>query len=92
MPRDPWGVVLAQLGAAAASTVPVIKGFNPRPPGVIQPGAATEAVLAYLRSVRGFWERQGWLGRTLPFLYAQDEPDLPGQRLVARQSKVLHAC
>jgi hypothetical protein len=46
----------------------------------------------YLRAVRGFWERQGWLGRTLPFLYAQDEPGLPGQRLVARQSKVLHAC
>ena len=45
----------------------------------------------YLRSVRRFWEKQGWLGR-LPFLYAQDEPNLDGQRLVARQSKALHAC
>ena len=45
----------------------------------------------YLKAVRGFWGQQGWLGR-LPFLYAQDEPDLAGQRLVARQSKSLHAC
>ena len=45
----------------------------------------------YLKAVRGFWAEQGWLGR-LPFLYAQDEPNLVGQRLVARQSKVLHAC
>ena len=50
-----------------------------------------EAWCDYLKAVRGFWAEQGWLGR-LPFLYAQDEPDLAGQRLVARQSKVLHAC
>jgi len=50
-----------------------------------------EAWCDYLKAVRGFWEQQGWLGR-LPFLYAHDEPDLAGQRLVARQSKVLHAC
>ena len=49
-----------------------------------------EAWCDYLKAVRGFWAEQGWLGR-LPFLYAQDEPDLAGQRLVARQSKVLHA-
>jgi hypothetical protein len=60
-----------------------IAGLNPSSP---------ETWCDYLRSVRGFWERQGWLGRTLPFLYAQDEPALPGQRLVARQSKALHAC
>jgi hypothetical protein len=60
-----------------------IAGLNPSNP---------ESWCDYLRSVRGFWERQGWLGRTLPFLYAQDEPGLPGQRLVARQSKVLHTC
>jgi hypothetical protein len=51
-----------------------------------------ETWCAYLRTVRGFWERQGWLGRSLPFLYAQDEPDLAGQRLVARQAKALHSC
>jgi hypothetical protein len=50
-----------------------------------------EAWCDYLGSVRSFWGEQGWLGR-LPFLYAQDEPSLGGQRLVARQSKVLHAC
>lgn len=46
----------------------------------------------YLGTIRAFWERQGWLGRSLAFLYAQDEPDLAGQRLVARQAKALHAC
>jgi hypothetical protein len=45
----------------------------------------------YLKSVRSFWEQQGWLGR-LAFMYAQDEPDLAAERLVSRQSKVLHAC
>lgn len=53
--------------------------------------AQPETWCDYLKSVRGFWEQQGWLGR-LPFLYAQDEPGLEGQRLVARQAKVLHAC
>jgi hypothetical protein len=28
----------------------------------------------------------------VPYLYAYDEPDLNGQRIVARQSKVLHQC
>jgi len=46
----------------------------------------------YLRSIRGFWEQQGWVPRSVPYLYAYDEPDLAGQHLVARQSKVLHAC
>ncbi len=46
----------------------------------------------YLRAVRGFWEQNGWLAHSVPLLYAQDEPRLDGQRLVARQSKILHAC
>jgi hypothetical protein len=46
----------------------------------------------YLQSVRGFWSQQGWLPRSVPYLYASDEPDLAGQRIVARQSKVLHDC
>ncbi len=50
-----------------------------------------ESWCSYLQAVRSFWERQGWLG-SLPFLYAQDEPDANGQRLVARQAKALHAC
>ncbi len=53
--------------------------------------ARPETWCDYLKGVRAFWEQQGWLGR-LPFLYAQDEPDLAGQRLLARQSKVLHSC
>jgi hypothetical protein len=54
--------------------------------------ARPEAWCSYLRAVRTFWEERGWLGRTVPFLYAQDEPDLAGQRLVARQARVLHEC
>jgi hypothetical protein len=46
----------------------------------------------YLRSVRGFWADNGWLTHSVPLLYAQDEPSLTGQRLVARQSKSLHQC
>lgn len=46
----------------------------------------------YLRAVRGFWAENGWLTRSVPVLYAQDEPGLSGQRLVARQSKALHQC
>ena len=46
----------------------------------------------YLRAVRTFWEQQGWLTRSVPFLYAQDEPTVAGQRLVARQSRALHDC
>jgi hypothetical protein len=46
----------------------------------------------YLRSVRGFWADNGWLTHSVPLLYAQDEPSLSGQRLVARQSKLLHQC
>ncbi len=45
----------------------------------------------YLRSVRGFWEEHGWLGRT-PYLYTLDEPGLAGQRLVARQAAAAHRC
>jgi hypothetical protein len=46
----------------------------------------------YLRSARAFWAAQGWLDRSLPFLYALDEPDVRGMQLVAYQSKVLHRC
>jgi hypothetical protein len=54
--------------------------------------SAPEQWCDYLRSVRSFWGDQGWLARSVPYLYAYDEPDLAGQRVVARQSKVLHDC
>jgi hypothetical protein len=53
---------------------------------------APELWCDYLQSVRSFWAEQGWLARSVPYLYAYDEPDLAGQRIVARQSKVLHTC
>lgn len=39
---------LAQM--AARNKEPEAQRFNPRPPGVIQPGSATEDVLVFLRS------------------------------------------
>jgi len=54
--------------------------------------SAPEHWCDYLRSVRGFWEQRGWLSRSTPYLYASDEPDLAGQRVVAKQSKALHEC
>lgn len=56
------------------------------------PPAEPERWCDYLRAVRSFWAENGWLTHTVPLLYAQDEPTLEGQRLVARQSKTLHAC
>jgi hypothetical protein len=45
----------------------------------------------YLRSVHDFWNAHGWLS-SLPYLYGQDEPGPPGQRLVGRQAAVTHRC
>ena len=60
-----------------------IAGLDPSTP---------ERWCSYLRSVRAFWEQQGWLTRSTPYLYASDEPDAAGQQLVARQSRALHDC
>jgi hypothetical protein len=83
----------AGAGSFAAMRIPIssnrtgashwIAGLSPAEP---------ERWCDYLRSVQGFWEQNGWLARSVPVLYAQDEPTLAGQRLVARQSKTLHEC
>ena len=83
----------ANSGAFGAMRIPIssnrtsqhnwVAGLDPAQP---------ERWCDYLRAVRSFWEQHGWLARSVPFLYAQDEPTVAGQRLVARQSKVLHAC
>jgi hypothetical protein len=83
----------AGAGAFSAMRIPIssnrtsagrwIAGLSPTEP---------ERWCDYLRAVRGFWEQHGWLTRSVPLLYAQDEPTLDGQRLVARQSKTLHEC
>lgn len=48
--NNPWGTFVSQLQSAAASETPKRKCFNPRPPGVIQPGGASEAVFTLLGS------------------------------------------
>ncbi len=80
-------------GSFAAMRIPIssnrtsprswIAGIDPAQP---------ERWCDYLRAVRSFWDQQGWLSHSVPVLYAQDEPTVAGQRLVARQSKVLHSC
>jgi len=66
MPRDPWSSLVAQLDVASVHAqerqheARRRAARNPNPPGTIQPGSATDAVLAYLRTVR----HQGrWLAR-----------------------------
>ena len=80
-------------GAFAAMRIPIssnrtgsghwIAGLSPSEP---------ERWCDYLRSVHSFWADSGWLAHAVPLLYAQDEPSLDGERLVARQSKTLHQC
>lgn len=60
-----------------------IAGLNPSNP---------ESWCDYLKSVYSFWNEQGWLKGTLPYLYGQDEPGLAGQKLVERQAKAAHKC
>jgi hypothetical protein len=60
-----------------------IGGRNPNAP---------QTWCSYLRSVHDFWSAHNWLDSSLPYLYGQDEPGPPGQRLVARQAAVTHRC
>jgi hypothetical protein len=83
----------ADSGSFAAMRIPIssnrtsqgswIAGIDPAQP---------EHWCDYLQAVRSFWDQQGWLARSVPVLYAQDEPTVAGQQLVALQSKVLHSC
>lgn len=64
-----WGLVVQQMDAArAAGAKPKPYRPNPRPPGVIQPDSATDAVLRLMRSAPGRrWHRAQLLhltGRT----------------------------
>jgi hypothetical protein len=46
---------------------------------------------AYLRSVRGFWQKNGWLG-SYPYLWGMDEPGLTRYRVVEKQAREAHSC
>ena len=46
---------------------------------------------SYLKSVRGFWQKHGWLG-SYPYLYGMDEPGAAQFRTVERQATVTHSC
>lgn len=83
----------AASGSFSAMRIPISSNRTSRQNWIagIDP-AQPEHWCDYLRAVRSFWDQQGWLSRSVPVLYAQDEPTVAGQRLVARQSKVLHSC
>jgi hypothetical protein len=50
-----------------------------------------QAWCSYLRSVRGFWQKHGWLD-SFPYLYGMDEPGASRFRTVGQQAKVTHSC
>lgn len=52
MPRIPS--LVEQIALAFVPPAPTQKRFNPRPPGVIRKGSASEAVLLFLASSPGF--------------------------------------
>ena len=45
----------------------------------------------YLRSVRGFWQKHGWLS-SYPYLWGMDEPGATRFKVVQQQAKAVHAC
>jgi len=79
----PFAAMRIPISSNRTSSGHWIAGLSPSEP---------ERWCDYLRAVRGFWAENGWLTHSVPLLYAQDEPSLSGQRLVARQSKALHQC
>jgi hypothetical protein len=81
--KHPFAAMRVPISSNRTAPANRIAGLDPQAP---------EQWCDYLRSVRSFWAEQGWLARSAPYLYAADEPDLPGQRVAARQSRVLHSC
>ncbi len=45
----------------------------------------------YLRSVRGFWQKHGWLD-SYAYLWGMDEPGATRFKVVQQQAKTAHAC
>jgi hypothetical protein len=45
----------------------------------------------YLRSVRDFWQRHGWLS-SYPYLWGMDEPGATRFKVVQQQAKAAHTC
>jgi hypothetical protein len=45
----------------------------------------------YLRSVRGFWQKHGWLS-SYPYLWGMDEPGATRFKVVQQQAKTAHTC
>jgi hypothetical protein len=78
-------------GPFAAMRVPISSNRQRRPIAGVSP-TAPETWCSYLQSIRGFWGSHGWLDSAVPYVYSLDEPGLEGQRLVARQAKITHAC
>ena len=78
-------------GRFATLRVPISNNHQRRPIAGVSP-TAPDTWCPYLRSVHAFWSSHGWLAGTVPYVYSVDEPGPAGQRLVARQGAVTHAC
>jgi hypothetical protein len=90
---DSAGNMRQQLepGRFATLRVPISNNHQRRPIAGMSP-TAPETWCPYLRSVHAFWSSHGWLAGTVPYVYGVDEPGPAGQKLVARQAAVTHAC
>lgn len=46
----------------------------------------------YLKSVHNFWQSQGWLAGTFPYLYGLDEVGLQLLKVIRQSAQILHSC
>jgi hypothetical protein len=60
-------------------------------PGQISP-FEPETWCTYLRKVKGFWKKHGWLPGAYPYLYGMDEPGRTLYRVVRQQAEAVHSC
>ncbi len=92
---DTAGNMKEQLAAGPFSAMRLPISSNRASAGSRIAGVAynqPETWCEYLEAVRRFWDSNGWLGTTLQYLYAFDEPGQAGYPLVARQSIALREC
>src|SRR5205823_9120926 len=79
-------------GECASMWIPVAR--NRWSPGAYVGGQSPfkpQKWCGYLRSVRGFWQKHGWLS-WYPYLWGMDEPGATRFKVVQQQAKTVHGC
>lgn len=74
----------------AAMWIPLSNQRGPKTAGISPYAPGTWC--SYLRSVRSFWQRHGWLDGSYPYLYGMDEPGEKLYRIVRQQAVAVHSC